>query len=349
MTIKTDPNEPTETNPDEPQETAAEAMMRGIAEAEGAPAIDEPTADIMPPVNEEPKAADPPPTEAEPKPAETPAPDAALEAEMDKMGLKARSRERFAAITRENNELKPFKEALEAAGVKDAADIPAIIARAEAGTVFENAIQATGAPPAEFSQALNVLADMNSGDPVRQARGFDELTNVLKFWAPILGKTVDGVDPLAGHPELAEAVDNGEITMANATELARVRTVERLLNERREQQTRQQSEQVTGEQVETQARTDLTALGKQLEAQDPHYAAKFPALKAALVSIMENAPPERWVSAAVSAYRNLPTPAAAPAPAHRPLRPASPQTSIVPQFDDPLKAMMAGLASASGR
>jgi hypothetical protein len=326
--------------PQEP-ESIAEGMMQAIEKGE------EPEA--MPAPNEEPKADESKSADAHPAD-DADKPNAELEAEMDSLGLKERSRTRFQALTRENNELRPLKAALEAAGLKDMADVPALIARAEAGTVFEEAIRATGAPPSDFAQALDILADLNSGDIARQTRGFDALNNVVKQWSPLLGKPIEIVDLLEGHPDLANAVDSGEITKAHALELAQNRSQKRL-QEARAQQVTQQTEQAEQyEQVEQEARQRLTALGNELASKDPHYQAKYPALKAALISIMENTPPDRWEMAAYRAYQNIPNPVApaqAPATA-RPLRPVPVRENIVPEFTDPLAALRAGIAAANG-
>jgi hypothetical protein len=348
----------TETPKENEPAELAQGMLEAIktTETEGDGQAPEPQAPTEPPegmpnVNSEPKADEPKPDGISVEKTDEAA-NAEIEAEMDSLGLKERSRARFQSLSRENNELRPIKAALEAAGIKDVADIPSLIERAEAGEVFQDAIKATGAPPSDFGRALDILADMNSGDPVRQMRGLDALNEVVKHWSPILGREAEGVDPFTNHPDLAEAVESGEITRAHALELAQSRSVQRLQEASVQQRQQQTQAEQAQQQAEQTARSQLTDLGNQLAAQDPHYAAKFPSLKAALISIMENTPPERWAAAAARAYQALPNPTVqAPAsttPTHRPLRANAIRESVVPEFTDPFQALMAGIKVANG-
>lgn len=325
--------EPTE------NELALEAMQKGLAEATE---DDEP---IMPEVNDEPKADDKPevkPDEPKPEDVEAKAKEDALNKEMDELGLKARSRERFQKLSHENAELRPIRDALDAAGIKDLNDIPRLVERASAADSFEQALVDTGAPPEDFGKAMDVLRKLNSGDMKQANEAYDALLDTLKEWSPLLGRSVTGIDPLT--PELREAVELGEMTEAHAIELSQVRTRDRLVQQHNEVNSQNQNALM----VEKTARADLTAWDVSMRG-DEQFLAKRNLLMPFVQGIMNDFPPEQWVRKTQEAYARLPNQVIAKpvVPEHRPMRPTGSKTRVIPQTNDPYEAMLNGIKAAN--
>jgi len=338
----------TETNETPPvvQELTIEEGMRQAIEQ--AP----PEQDEMPLVNPEPKVEVVEPvveTPVEPV-VETPEQleekaKAELESEMDSLGIKAqRSRERFTNLTKENAELRPFKEALESIGVSDITQLPVLVERAKAADTFEQALQDAGTPE-DFGMAMDVLRKLNSGDMAQANEAYDALVEQLRVLSPILGRTLDGIDPLT--PELREMVDDGSITESIAIEL----NANRKRSELSEQSNTQAETANQATQYEQQARSELTSLGNSLSAQDVFYAQKQDVLIPVLQTIMATLSPDKWVQATKDAYARIPNPAAkapTPSPVQNPIRPRTPPTNIIPEGLSALEAMQLGIRQANG-
>lgn len=273
----------------------------------------------------------------------------AVNKEMDELGIKSnRSRERFTAMSEQIATFAPIKEALENAGVKDIETVNRLVERASAADSYETAIIETGATPDDFGKAMSVLGKLSSGSMEQANSAFDDMVDTLKTLAPILGRKLDFIDPLA--PELREAVDMGEISEQNAIELTKSRMAQ-TLQQQKEQETLQQTQSQT---VETTARSNLTQLGGYLEQNDPTYKQKFPILSGMVKTIMETLPPDRWVEATQLAYKNIPNiptppPVVAPTPTANPIRPnvVRPAT-MIPEGVSGIEAMRLGIRAANG-
>lgn len=223
-------------------------------------------------------------------------PDEAIEAEIAERGLKGKSADRFRDLA---NKAKQFDE------VRPLAE--AAIARARE---WEDTVASTGATPEQFGQALGLLALSNSGDPIKMRQAYDALEEIRVQWAQRLGIAAGDVDPLIEHPDLAEAVGQGDITKKHALELAEARRMRALQNERAQEQTADfQHRQAV--QAGAQA---VTALGNELAASDPHYRAKLPVLMPILEAVRDAYPPNEWPERIRAAYAKIPNPVAAPAP-----------------------------------
>lgn len=348
-----DPNENTEETGDEALDPIAE-MQKGVAEANAAEAP-------MPEVNPEPKADDvkpdaPAPDAPADKPADASAEDAeakkALDAEMDAFQLKKAARERFTSMAEEIAGFRPMKEALDAAGIKDISDIPRIAERASAADSFEQALIDTGAPPEDFAKAMDVLKKLNSGDMAQAAAGWDEMATIMRQWAPLLGKSFDGVDPFDGHDDIKLMYDTGQIPREAAIELAKARTIQKFNQERMESASQAERQQQEFTKQEAAANEGLNELGAKLFASDPQYKQKFPILQPLVASIKATLPPSEWVRATQTAYAQIkaiaPAPTATMAPSN-PIRPPSMRPAVIPETDDPIEAMKMGIAAANGQ
>jgi hypothetical protein len=174
---------------------------------------------------------------------------------------------------------------------------------------------------------------------------WDLLVEQLNAMSPILGRTLDGIDPLT--PELREMVDDGSITHEIALELNAKRKRDEII-----QKNTAQAETVNkATQIEQTARTELTKLGNDYAAQDPFYAEKQAILIPMLETFMANLPPEKWVQATKDAYLRIPNPAPKappPPPVQNPIRPRTPPSAIIPEGLSAIEAMRIGIRAANG-
>lgn len=165
-----------------------------------------------------------------------------------------------------------------------------------------DSIQSTGASPEEFGAMLGYMRWIHSDKPedLKQARTL--LLSELEGLSLKLGEAAPGVDFLSKFPDLQEKVNNGQITVDDANEMAlhRQRTK---VNTDRDTATRTQAEtaQATKKEVDDTI-AELDALGKTLAATDPLFAQKHAALKP-LLATLGMMPPKQWKAAFMQAYK----------------------------------------------
>lgn len=348
------------------EEAALAAMDEGLAAEQ--PAASEPAEPAAASPENDAPAADPVPGTPEAAAAEAakaeaakkvepakPEPDEATETEITSLGLKEKAAERFRALTGEVKELAPIKEALTKAGIKDVAELPQLAQHAQFGRELYQQVQETGATAEQYGMSLDylrVVAQANKGDMKAAEQAFAIVQEEMASLAKMLGKDVPGVvDPLTDYPDLVQKVVNGDFDRAAALEIARARTTEAMSRVRQTASDRQGQVEA----ARNQAALDLNALGTELQAADPHYAAKAPILVAQLQQIRDDLPPAKWAAAARRLYAAIPNPVAAPVAA--PVTPAKPTPGpvrgnavrpvVVPVTDDPMEALEQGIAAAS--
>jgi hypothetical protein len=341
-----------------PEAEVLAAIDEGIAAAE--PVTDEPAADPVPdaepvpadPAAEPEAAGEPEPVADEPK-AEEPKPDD-TETEIAALGAKGKTADRIRGLAAEVKELAPIREALTAAGIKDVADIPRLVQKAQTADALAAQVMDTGATPDQYGQALDYLALTSAaakGDRAAAEQAYELLTNEVKSLAQMLGKELPGIhDPLAAHPELLEEVEAGDLTRARALQIVAAMAAQT------HQSTAQQQSRAQAEQQHAQQQADaaLTALGNSLAAQDPHYLARFPALKAAVNDIRNEYPPDQWVARTQRAYERIAMiPVAAPVAAAPVLPKVGPVRAqghaappLQPEFKSAEEALEWGIANA---
>jgi hypothetical protein len=353
-------------------EAALAALDRGIEESSPEPRAEVPQAattekpvagaDPAKPQGGEKPAEQKPPADAA-KPGAKPAdkklePDPEVEAEIKALGLQVKGAERFRKMASEIKAFAPIKEALEKAGIKDAATfqaaMPQLVQRSRDLDDMVGMVSETGATPEMYTAMLDYLAASTKavkGDPAAAQLCYDRTLKELAVWAKLLGKEVPGiVDPLAAHPDLQKEVEAGDLTRERALEIAQSRSAGTLLRgriARDEQNTAAQQAQVAG-------KSALNTLEAKLKAADPDYLRKREFFLPAVRRIVAKYPPDQWAAEAERAYTEipaLPPVQAAPAPAPRP--PPGPvrggarmQVAEVPK--DPMEALEMGIAAAGG-
>lgn len=219
------------------------------------------------------------------------------------------------------------------------------------GTIVE-----TGATPEQFNRALETLKLLNSSNVEERKRGLSMLREDVQTIASALGEDVGDPKLLDRHPDLREAVEEGEMTVKHARELALRREADA---RQREQQ--EQHQQLTAKQraeIE-QARRELDELEQELRSTDPDYARKRAILAPKLKEqfIRERVPPSQWARRFAVEYAKVRLQAAGGAagkggePAGDPLRARQPAGSSGArrQPKSGLEALEFGLAELDGR
>ena len=318
------------------------AMDAGIAAAAEAPAP-------KPAPEPEPEGEE---AQPEPEPEGEPPPEVdPVDTEIAELKLGERSAERFRELSKSEKALAPIREAAEKAGVT-LDDLPAVFERAKERDDFVQMVSSTGATPEQFGKLLDyqtTISAANKGDLQAAEAAFAMLLPEVQTLAKLLGKDIAGIaDPLADHPDLKSDVEQGDITKERALELARSRAQGLLQQATRDQSTQEQQ----AAQEKTEAVDWLNRFDAHMAGSDATYAAKRPALLAFVETIGSTLPPAKWPEAVRAYYARIPAPVAAPAakPRPGPVRTHIPPARMEPAvYDDPMAALDAGIAAASGR
>ena len=177
-----------------------------------------------------------------------------------------------------------------------------------------DAIKNTGATPEEFGAMVGYMKWSHSDNPedLRQARTL--ILRELEGISLKLGETAPGVDFLSKFPDLQDAVNNGQITVDHANELALSRQRQVVTNERTRAQTAQEQATQAATAARDSAIAELNTLGQTLQQTDPQYDAKYQILQPALQAL-GMLPPNQWKAAFMAAYKAVKLPAAGVAPA----------------------------------
>lgn len=202
-------------------------------------------------------------------------------------------------------------------------------AQAERMERWDTIVEQTKATGQQLDTALQYIAAYNSGDPKLMGQAAELMFQEVAGMFKALGRELPGqVDPLQDHPDLAGAVEAGEMTRKYALETARARAVEARTSE----QSQRQNEQLEFQRAETDARAKLNTLGQSLHTADPQqYLAKYPALIPGMKLIRERFHPSEWEARTFQLYQELPyTPPSIQQPPAQPQAPAKPKVGSVP-------------------
>jgi hypothetical protein len=274
--------------------------------------------------------------------------DPEVETEITQRALKGESAERFRNLANDSKRLKELEPQIEQLQVQ--------AARADQ---WQNAVESTGATPAQFGMAMGLLHALNSGKPEALNQAFDAMQDELRRLGGILGREISAVDPLAVDPELLDRVKKGEVGREEALRTLRAETEARLLREGQQRQTTAQ----TAQQAQADAVAAVTAVGNALAAEletafpgkgAELYAAKLTVLAPSIRLIRETTPPAEWPERITNLWKATPQPAAAAkpktAPTQSPTRPGNHTShSITAKPKSDVDAFSIGLALANER
>lgn len=279
-------------------------------------------------------------------------PDTETEKEITELGIKnARTAERFRELTGEVKASAPVMAAIKESGIP-IEQLPSALKAASDHREWVQMVVDTGANGEQYAESLEMLALVTrakQGDPEAAEAALASMAPVLTELAKVAGREVPGVfDPIDAHPDLKEAVEEGDMTRKAALEVVRARQVTA--------STRQQAELRTQADVAARAMqagvNDLIVIDAEFLAQEgAGYVSKRPILNGIVQTIRETLPPSQWGAATRRAYAAIHLPATpvvanTPAPGHVPLRPIGSRANLQPEFDDPMAALEAGIAAA---
>lgn len=361
-----DPDEPpAEADPfadPAPAETAEQKAAREQAEALKS---ETPEAKAAREAAEKKAADDAAAAAADPEAAAAKAAEAARQAEVEKeitgLGLKEKAAERFRELSATKAEYEPYRAAMATAGIKNPEQLTAMVEDARAGYDMVQTVTRTGATPEQYTMTLDYLAAITraaGGDKKAAEVALGWVLEEAKFLSGIVGRELPGVfDPLEGHADLQADLDNDRITRERAIEVASARNAEKRNADAAAAATadqRRQTEAATARDEAIKAgKTALNELGTTLKTADPaRFDAKKLGLAALVKSIAAKHPPAEWAQRVSVGYLSLPDDPKAPTgnpatpQAGGPLRPAGPTPGLIPQFDDPMAALNAGIDSA---
>lgn len=235
----------------------------------------------------------------------------AEDAEIKALGFRTpKGAERYREMSRQERADAPVRELLASRKITD----PAVVARAldnsDRFVAWEDALVASTATPEQFSSALNVIQAMNGNDPVVLNKVYDALQQQIDMLGQKIGRGT-AADPLADYPDLREMVDDMDITLAGAQEMAMHRAGQAMRTNAASAQQEQVTQQ-SAEQAEI-ARVDgiINTMSEQFKAADPvYFTAKLQTLatNGTMAMIKEHVPRAHWPDAVRNAYLALPNP-----------------------------------------
>lgn len=165
----------------------------------------------------------------------------------------------------------------------------------------------TGANAAQYTQALQYLKMVNSGDPQQIKAAIGVMQAELAALSRMSGTPVAGVDLLADHPDLKAAVDAKQITRELADEIAAGR------EHRNVQAQNSRAVQQNNEQAQAEHNAGVQALnqiGAELAKSDPNYRVKAQAVLAQIGDQMKQLRPSQWAQTFLVAYSTYKPPVA---------------------------------------
>ena len=192
-------------------------------------------------------------------------------------------------------------------------------------TEFKQLVQGTGMSPQDFAQTLEFGRLVNSGNEQDLRVALEMIEGQRAALYQKLGVEAPGIDLLAGHDDLKQAVDNMEITRDRAVELAKYRKTEADKAQRAqvEQQTAQQQQQ-----YQQTIQTAASAMEAYLETRknEVDHPARMKVISehfrnpANLQQFVSTYQPNQWAATIKMMYDGIVVPNHQPAPSQQPLR-----------------------------
>lgn len=190
--------------------------------------------------------------------------------------------------------------------------------------IFLQGLQGAGVTPAQYSETLQWLGLFNqgmNGNAEAGEKALEVLVAATERLATFLGKPAALGDPLANHPDLIQAVQQKQVPIEFARELARNRNQAKFRGEITTGARNEQQQREVQAREEQAARNGLTQFEQQMRQADPQYEAKKALLVPQLKAVMKNVPFNRWLETFKAAYAQVKVPAPpSRVPANQPLR-----------------------------
>jgi len=207
---------------------------------------------------------------------------------------------------------------------------------------FRRVVQSSMATPQEFSQAIEYMRMVKSGDLDGALRVLDEQRRRI---ALATGRVVPGTDPLAEFPDLRARVDQFQMDEQAALELARSRALIQEIQRQQEMSSATMQRQHAAQSERAQAIAEIDKLGAQWAQADPDFSAKEDVILKRIPEIAKSFPPSLWASQVRLLYDTLsamPAPATSKVALKTPLR-SSGKSGGSKQPESMLEALTTGL------
>lgn len=219
------------------------------------------------------------------------------------------------------------------------------------------AIMDTGATPQEFGAMVGYLSAVHSEDPARLEAAYQLLQSELQGLAIRMGKPLPEVNWLDGQQDLIDGIRAGAMTRETAIELAMHRAGKKRNDAVAAAKVKEAQAAQSTEQDAKAATAELDALGDELAAADPQYAAKYAIIVPKLKTELGKLPPKQWKTRFLEEYAKTKVapkaapiaaarPAAAPVinkPKNQPLRPSTPSGGTVKTPGSALDALSSAI------
>ena len=195
-------------------------------------------------------------------------------------------------------------------------------------TEFSELVKSTGMSPQEFAQTLEFGRLVNSGDEKNLRVALEMIEGQRAMLYQKLGVEAPGVDLLAGHDDLKQAVDNMEITRERAVELAKYRKQQAEVTQRQQVEQQSVQQQQAFQQQVHQAAGAMEAY-LQTRANEVDHPARMKVITehfknpANLQKFVSTYQPQQWAATIQMMYDNIQVPRAAASPQPIRSRPAT--------------------------
>jgi len=180
---------------------------------------------------------------------------------------------------------------------------------------FRRVVQSSMATPQEFSQAIEYMRMVKSGDLDGALRVLDEQRRQI---ALATGRAVPGTDPLVDFPDLRARVDQFQMDEQAALELARSRALIQEIQRQQQMSSASIQRQQAMQSDRAQAVAEIDRMGAQWAQADPDFSAKEDVILKSIPEIAKRFPPSLWAGQVRLLYDTL-----SAMPAH-----ATPKTAL---------------------
>lgn len=207
-------------------------------------------------------------------------------------GLQPKAQQRFQALANEIKELRPALE--QAAGQVN---------------YVKQVFAEHQVKPEQFDMAMSAIGALNRGDFQAALQVLDQQRQMI---ALAMGQPLPDVDPLASFPDLRQAVDNYQMTLPVAMELAKGRfgqqQAQQAAQVRQQQQAQQEAQQRQAhayQQERQQAEREVTEFCERMQRTDLDFAAIDAQLQPVIVKLLEGVRPSMWRQVVETQYELL--------------------------------------------
>lgn len=170
---------------------------------------------------------------------------------------------------------------------------------------FVEMVRDTGANSQQFVEALDLMSLIYHPERGNPEEASKRLYEMAKQLATVAGVPLPGVDFLEGYDDLRQKVEDREMSLEDAQEVAKLRNRQRAQEEARKHHERRQQQRQQATQSVEQATGQMAQWLKEIEGTDIDLKAKLPHLMEAAAYARENLYPQQWLGYMQREYEAL--------------------------------------------